>query len=448
YHSGLKEKEIFLTWWAMKKKEPKIVVGTRSVVFHPGENLGLIILEDEISPFHKHEEFPYYDARGVALSRAHFFKIPLIFAGSPPSVETYYRIEKGLFSLLDLREKPKSLPHISLVDLGMFSGRNHISKPLELKIAELLKMKKQMVIFLKRRGFASFIRCRKCGKVLKCKRCERNLIYHFSSRKLVCHYCETKQEPPLLCPDCQGGYLRYQGLGTEKLESELSRFFPQAKISRIDLDIKREKRIEERLKDFQAGKIDILIGTDLLMKLPPLNNVGLLGIINLEQGTNFPDFRAQERLFSLLLHLLKMVKREELWGDCLIQTYNPQSNLLTALKNLDYEQFYREELNSRRELGLPPFKKLVVINLRGKSKKSVEKNSHLLARRLKEENNYRGIFISEALPHPLFKLRDKYNWQIFIKSGKIIPVFNLLNKVLKGKRKFKGSVLTVEVEGY
>ncbi|MCM8778423.1 MAG: primosomal protein N' [Candidatus Omnitrophica bacterium] len=446
YHSRLKEKEGFLAWWEMRKKEPKIVVGTRIAVFYPGENLGMIILEEENSPFHKQEEFPFYNTREVALYRSRYFKIPLIYTGSSPSVETYYKVKRNLFSLIDLREKPEQLPKISVVDLGITGKKIPLTKALELKIADILKMGKKVVIFLNRRGFATSIFCKKCGKVLRCGRCEKNLIYHFSSRKLVCHYCETVQKPISLCPDCKAGYLRYKGLGTEKLESELSRLFPQTKISRIDLDVKEEKMIDKVLRDFAEGKTDILITTSLITKLPILKNIGLLGIVNLEQGISFPDFRMGERLFSLLVNLLRLVRGERGWEDFLIQTHNPQSALINALRDLDYEMFYREELNLRKELKLPPFRNLIIINLKGKNKKSVENNAKLFAERLKKGNNYKGVFISEAVPHPLFKLRGKYNWQIFIKSAKIKNVFNLLEEVLKGKRKFKGSVLTVDVE--
>ncbi|MCM8783408.1 MAG: primosomal protein N' [Candidatus Omnitrophica bacterium] len=447
YHSGFSEKDGFINWCKIRGKYPKVVIGTRMAVFLPQENFGLIIVEDESSTFHKQDEFPFFNARDVAICRANYFKIPLILVGIPPLVETYYKAKKDGFWLIDLRNKPERYPNVSVIDLS--SGRrskNYITKPLEIKINEVLEKGNKVFLVLNRRGFATFIRCRKCGRVMRCERCERNFIYHFSIKKLVCHYCGAVQEAPSLCPNCQTSYLRYQGIGTEKLESELSRLFPRAKTARIDLDIKREKVLKNVLKDFQEKRIDILTGTNMLVKLPPLSGIGLVGIVNLEEDVKFPDFRGGERIFSLLIRFLSLLKQDNEWGELLIQTRNPQNNLFDALKKLDYEMFYQDELSLRKELGLPPFKNLIVLNLRGKNQKNVEKNAHLLARSIKEMNTSRGIFISDAIPHPVLKLRDKYRWQIFIKSGNIKNVFALLDKVFKKQRKFKGNVLTIDIE--
>ncbi|MGE4356995.1 MAG: primosomal protein N' [Candidatus Omnitrophota bacterium] len=446
YHSGLKEKDGFINWWKIREKNPKLIIGTKMAVFHPHENIGLIIVEDEGSSFYKQDEFPFFNARDVAFYRSSYYKIPLILSGTPPSVETYYKVKKDMLELIDLRERLVSYPDISVVDLSMVRKKNYITKPLEMKINEVLQKGKKIFLFLNRRGFATFIRCRKCHKVMRCSRCERNFVYHFSTKKMVCHYCGAIKDPPQLCPECKASYLRYQGMGTEKMESELNRLFPRARIARIDLDVKREKMLKNIIKDLQENRIDILTGTSILLKLPPIFAFGLMGIINLEQESNFPDFRAGEKTFSLLIRLLRWLKEDIEWGTLLIQTHNPQNSLIDALRRLDYEAFYREEIILRKDLGLPPFKNLIVINLRGKNKKSVEKNASLLAETLKDINISSRIFISEAVPHPIFKLRDKYRWQIFIKSGSIKKVFNLLEEIFKNRRKFRGNILTVDIE--
>lgn len=446
YYGGLKEKEGFITWSLMREKFPKVIIGTRIAIYHPGELIGLIIVDDEGSLSHKQDEFPFYNARDVALLRARFFRIPLLLCGSPPSVETYYRAEKKDFILIDLRNKIINFPQVSVVDSGM-SGRNvYISKPLEVKIIQVLNEGKKIVLFLNRRGFSTLVRCIKCGKVVKCQRCEQNLVYHFDIKRLACHRCGYSTEAVSLCPGCHCSYLRYQGLGTEKLESELNRIFPQARVARLDSDVKKEKAAEKVARDFRENRTDILIGTSLLFKEPALPPIGLAGIINLEQGINFPDFRGTERLFSLLLNLVKLLRNGDRWGHLLIQTHNPDSKIIAALTQFDYDLIYREEIKARKDLGLPPFRNLIILNLRGKNKRAVENNARELSRRLRENKGNKNIFISEAVPHPLYRLRDNFRWQVFIKSRGIEAAYKILKTALGGKRRFRGNILTVDVE--
>jgi len=446
YHSHLSEKELYRSWLLMREESPKITIGTRMAVFHPKEPIGLIIVDDEGALSHKQDESPFYNARDVALMRAKFFKIPLVLSGSPVSVETYYKAQKNKAALIDLRTKHKNFPQILVVDSGMLRNNLYISKPLELKISQALNEGRKIVLFFNRRGFSTLVKCFKCGRTVRCRRCAQNLTYHFASKKLICHSCGYRANVLALCPECNSSYLRYLGMGTEKLESELSRIFPQARIARLDLDVKNSEMLENVLKDFQNKRVDILIGTSLLAKGLPLLDIALLGIINLEQGLNLTDFRGGERLFALLLGLTKLLYGKNSWGQLVIQTYNPENSLVKALLRFDYDLFYKEEIKTRRDLKLPPFGNLIILNLREKSRQAAENNARQLSQDLNKLNRNENIFVSEALPHPLFKLRDKYRWQIIIKSRNIKAVYKMLKTAVGAKRRFKGSILTVDVE--
>jgi primosomal protein N' (replication factor Y) len=452
YHSGMSETDKLSVWYTIQQDFPKVVIGTRVAVYYPEVSLGLIIVDDEASILHKQDESPFYNARDVALLRAQYFRTPIVLYGAPVSSESYYKAEGGKFNLVDLRRPLKSFPPVHLVDLRN-SGKTGftktcISRPLEFKINEALSKGKKIILFLNRRGFSTLIKCFKCGWILKCRRCTQNLTYHFESKKVVCHRCGYNTGVYSLCPNCNGAYLRYQGMGTEKLESELSRIFPQARVSRLDWDIKKDKKsVQEVVEGFKDNKADILIGTDLLTKDHLDLEAGLLGVINLEQGMQFPDFRSSERLFSLILRLTRFIQHGQSGGEMVVQTFNPEDNvLLQALKKFDYSLFYKDEISARRQLGFPPFKSLVILNLRGRNKKAVENNAQQLGQLLQRKNTHKNIFVSEAIPHPVYKLRDKFRWQIFIKAKNVSSVYKMLERILKGKRRYRGSILTVDVE--
>ncbi|MFH1046561.1 MAG: primosomal protein N' [Candidatus Omnitrophota bacterium] len=453
-HSQLSTGERAREWQRIKNGLAQIVIGARSAVFAPLSNLGLIVVDEEHENTYKQQEnAPRYHARDVAIMRAKMENASVILGSATPSLESYYNAKQGKIKLLSLPERvtKQDLPQVTIVDMRQEIAQrrrrlNILSRVLEMKIRQTLEKKEQVILFLNRRGFSTYVSCPQCGYVAKCKRCNVTLTYHYATKSLVCHYCNYQSEPPALCPQCGRGYLRYFGLGTEKVESELYRLFPEARIARMDTDVTRERNAHARiLGAFKKGEIDILIGTQMVAKGLDFPRVGLVGVVSADTALNLPDFRSGERTFNLLTQVAGRTGRGESEGEVLIQTYVPENYAIDSSINHDYRQFYRREIKSRGELSLPPFTHLTNITLRGKSEQKVRQGAADLAQTLKKKAGV-DIAILGPAPAPVSKIRGNFLWQVLIKGKNPAALGVLLRKILPDCRHYKGLALAVDVD--
>ena len=419
-HSNLSAGERYDEWRRLKRGEARIAIGARSAVFAPVKNLGLIIIDEEHENTYKQGEYPYYHSREVALKRSKITGSTVILGSATPSLESYYLMRKGVFRLLELPEriKQKSLPPVELIDMReeLRKGNTGIfSYQLQEAIRDALGRKEQALVFLNRRGYASFLFCRECGQAIKCKNCDITLTYHASIDKLRCHYCDFLMSRPASCPHCGGNYLREYGHGTERIEEELKELFPGAVIARMDLDTTGRKGAhQEILEKMERGEIDILVGTQMIAKGHDYPNIGVVGVISADTMLNIPDFRAAERTFQLLTQVAGRTGRGDKKGLVFIQTFNPEHYSIQAARNHDYLQFYQQEIENRKLFGYPPYTLLTNIIVRGEVEQQVIEAAMALDAFLQKY----GKLILEVLgpgEAPIGKLRNNYRWQIILK---------------------------------
>jgi primosomal protein N' (replication factor Y) len=454
-HSRLLGSERGKQWQRIKNGQAQIVIGPRSAVFAPLSNLGLIVVDEEHETTYKQQDMvPRYHARDVAIMRAKMEGASVILGSATPSLESFYNAKTGKIKLLTLPERvtKQDLPQVNIIDMrreiAMRKKRiNVLSRALEVKIREILSKGEQVILFLNRRGFSTYISCPKCGYVAKCKRCNVSLTYHYASKMLVCHYCNYQVSPPDICPECDSSYLRYFGLGTEKVESELHRLFPKGRIARMDTDVTVQRDAHKRIfSDFKKGNIDILIGTQMVAKGLDFPRVSLVGVVSADTALNLPDFRSGERTFNLLTQVGGRTGRGEAEGRVLIQTYVPEHYAIDASITHNYHQFYRREIKSRKELKLPPFAHLVSLTLRGRSQKKVQELAGDLATRLKRKKSNAHIQVLGPAPAAISKIRGNFRWNILLKGEDPLLLTKLLRKALKGFKRYKGLILTVDVD--
>jgi primosomal protein N' (replication factor Y) len=387
----------------------------------------------------------------VAEERARLNNCPLILGTATPSLESYYKAKRGEYKLIKLTKRidERLLPKVKIVDMRMeLATRRRVeifSKILLDAINKTLTERKQAIIFLNRRGFSTFLNCKRCGLVLKCRRCDAVLVYHFDEKKLVCHYCGFKAAPPDICPKCRSSYIRYFGIGTEKVESEIGHNFPQAHIARMDSDATAERGSHDRiLGEFKTGGVNMLVGTQMIAKGLDFPQVTLVGVVSADATLNLPDFRASERTFSLLTQVAGRAGRGEDGGEVIIQTYAPgHYSIQTAAKH-DYEKFYEEEIVSRKELEFPPFMNLVKVTVRARNDDIAQKTAAELAERLKAEEG--PTKVGGAAPAPVARVRGYFRYNVLVKGKDRIFMCGLLRKVLAGFRKPAGTLIAVDVD--
>jgi len=451
-HSRLLGSKRISEWNRISSGEAQIIIGARSAVFAPVKKLGLIVVDEEYETSYKQEDVPRYNARDVAIKRGEISKAVVILGSATPSLESFYAARNGRYTLVELSERIDSrlLPNVDIVDMREEMTRAKkvpiFSQKLKEWIEKDLGEKKQVILFLNRRGFSTFINCRKCGFVIKCKRCSVSLTYHFDKKKLVCHHCNFSMEPPEICPGCNAAYLKYWGLGTEKVESELSRLFPGAVIARMDTDATQKRGTHDRvLSKFKDGCIDILIGTQMIAKGLDFPKVTLVGVISADTALNLPDFRSAERTFNLLTQVAGRAGRSDLGGRVIIQSYAPQHYAIQAAKTHDYNAFYDKEINLRKELNLPPFCHMVSLTLRGRKEERVFKASDNLRAAIEKEDKSKNIEILGPAPSPISKMKGMYRWNIFLRSESAENITPILKKALD-RSKSSGIIVTVDVD--
>lgn len=419
FHSGLSNGEKYDEYQKIYNDEVKIVVGTRSSIFVPLKNLGIIIIDEEHSDTYKQETNPRYDAIEVAKFRCKYNNIPLVLASATPSLEAKARASKGVYKLLTLKKRANNmmLPETILVDMQEeIKKRNFIfSEILKDKISEKLHNKEQVILLLNRRGFSTFITCSACGYTYKCPNCDITLTYHKTSNNLRCHYCGYYIKKDDLCPNCHENALNYLGLGTQKLEEELKKLYPNANIIRMDQDTTSKKGSYQRIiDDFADEKYDILLGTQMISKGLDFKNVTLVGIINADTSLNIPDFRANEKTFNLLYQTSGRAGRDKKPGEVIIQTFNPENEVLKFVKDNNYEAFYNYEMDIRHKLKYPPYTYITVLNIKSIDYDLASKEANKV-KKILDNNLDKKTIIYGPTPASIFKINNIYNFQIIVK---------------------------------
>ena len=437
-HSALSDVERAREWWRVRNGEARVVVGTRSAVFAPLENLGLVIVDEEQESSYKQEETPRYHGRDVAVVRAKLENAAALLGSATPSLETYHNAANGKYELLTMatRVENRSLAAVEIVDLRLDFQQTHqtspISRALHDGITDCLNFQTQALILLNRRGYSWSLLCRSCGASVQCANCSISLTYHKNRNRLECHYCGYTQSVPKVCPKCDSKYVYFFGEGSEQLEERLRKEFPGARIARLDRDTARTKQqYQETLGAFAAGALDILVGTQMLAKGHDFQKVTLVGVISADSMLNLPDFRAAERTFQLLTQVAGRAGRGELPGRVLIQTYYPEHYAIQDAVRQDYLTFYERELQYRRMMGYPPFASLANIIVRDKNLE----NAIRWSRRLSEyfsPHDGKGARILGPASAPLARLKKEHRYQFLLKS----PKRALLTKLLTGALEF------------
>jgi len=419
FHSALSNGEKYDEYLKILRGEVNIVVGTRSAIFTPLNNLGLIIIDEEHSDTYKQENMPRYNAIDIAKKRCEYHNVPLVLGSATPTLESRARAIKGVYKHLFLTKRAgKSvLPNVTIIDMvEEIKKRNFIiSDELKNKINERLEREEQIIILLNRRGYSTTINCSNCGFTYKCPNCDITLTYHKSSNNLRCHYCGYTTFKNETCPNCHDDSLNYLGLGTEKVEMELNQMFPKSSIVRMDQDTTSKKGSHEKIiNDFKERKYDILLGTQMISKGLDFPYVTLVGIINADTTLNIPDFRSNERTFALLYQASGRAGRGNLKGEVIIQTYNPDNFVLNCVKNNDFNSFYDYEMNIRKILKYSPYYYLVSLKVTSNDYKIALENANKVFKYLKDNLDSDTIVLGPTTAS-LFKFNNIYRFQIVIK---------------------------------
>lgn len=436
-HSRLSHGERYDEWRKIKEGEVQIVVGARSAIFAPFDNLAFIIIDEEHEASYKSSMNPKYSAIEVGEKRCEVEGATLVLGSATPSIESYYKAKQGEYKLLELpnRVNNKEMPRFEVIDMKKEldnGNKSMFSNALFDSIAENLKAKKQTILFLNRRGFSTFISCRKCGYVVKCKECDISLTYHMAQNILKCHYCGYTLKPPTICPSCNSKYIKYFGTGTQRVEEEVKRLFPNARTSRMDLDTTTAKGSHEKIfEKMKRGDIDILIGTQMITKGLDFPNVTLVGIIAADLTLNIPDFKASERTFQLLTQVGGRAGRGEYDGKVILQTYEPEHYSILTAKSHDYIRFYNKEISIRNEFNYPPFTDIINIVISGENEKDTYNMSSSFAKDIRQkifqETNSKELSetIIGPMEAPIYRIKNKYRRQIIIKAKKTdIPMIS------------------------
>jgi primosomal protein N' (replication factor Y) len=404
--------------------QASIVVGTRSAVFAPLENLGLIIVDEEQETSYKQEETPRYNGRDVAVYRARLEGAVALLGSATPSLETYHNARSGKYHLLELTSRVENRPlaDVRIVDLREEFRQQHkaapVSESLRAAIALRLEEKTQAMVLINRRGYSWSLLCRSCGAFVQCENCSIALTYHKSRQRLECHYCGYAIRPPKKCPKCAGEYMYFVGDGAERVEEYLREKFPSARIARLDRDTVRTKReYQQVLGAFADGELDVLVGTQMVAKGHDFQRVTLVGVVAADLALGRPDFRAAERTFQLLTQVAGRAGRGELAGEVLVETYYPEHYAIQLAVQQDYVSFYEKEAHFRRMLHYPPFTALASVLVRDRKIENAIRWSRALAGYFAPFEN-RGVKILGPAAAPLARLRKDYRFQFVLKSPK------------------------------
>ncbi len=437
WHSHLSEGERFEAWTAVVRGEARVVVGARSAVFAPVPDLRLIVVDEEHEPAYKQEEVPRYHGRDVAVYRAWLNRAVCVLGSATPSLESLRNVSAGKYTLdrLPRRIDGRRLPRIHIADMCREAsgkgGPRGISRLLAEKMTERLEKGEQTILFINRRGFSSSVLCPECGHVRECGSCSITLTYHRSDETVKCHLCGHQEKAPRRCPACGSVKIRWKGAGTQRVEDAARRLLPRARIERIDTDsMSKRNRFREILRDFRLGKIDILVGTQMIAKGLDFPNVTLVGLVDADLSLHIPDFRANERTFQLLVQVSGRAGRGDLAGEVVVQTFTPHAETIHYARREDFEGFIEEEMENRRRFAYPPFRHLIHHLFHGANPEKLAFYAEQWVRRL-EEAIGGDLEIRGPCPAPLEKIRDRYRYQVWYFThnvSRLVPEIQALRR--------------------
>lgn len=451
-HSALSKGEKYDEWRKIQNGMVQVVVGARSAIFAPFKNIGIIIIDEEHEATYKQEENPRYHARDVAIERASYYKCPLILGSATPSLETYARAKKGVYQLLSIPERVNdvSLPAVEIVDMReelRMGNRSMFSKSLYEKLLLRLERGEQSVMFLNRRGYSTFVMCRDCGYVAECPHCDISLTYHQTSRSIKCHYCGHEEQMPQKCSSCQSEHIRFFGSGTQKVEEEITKVFPGARVIRMDVDTTRKKGSHEKLLTaFAEGKADILLGTQMIAKGLDFPNITLVGVLAADSMLHLPDFRASERTFQLLTQVSGRAGRHLLPGEVVIQTYAPEHYSIELVRKHDFIRFFEKEMEIRKRQSYPPYYFVAVIQVSHPELMKVIETTEKIAAFIRRSLSTKSIVLGPVVC-PIPRIKDRYRYQCMIKYKNEPKLVDVLKEVVENyKREIHQGNLQVSID--
>lgn len=453
-HSGLSQGEKYDEWRKIERGEAEVVVGARSAIFAPIENIGVIIIDEEHEASYKQEETPRYHARDLAIWRSEYHHCPVVLGSATPSLESRARAQKNVYQRLRLTQRANqaaTLPTIDVVDMRQEVENGNVSSfsmSLQEKLQERLEKNEQSVLLLNRRGYSSFVMCRDCGYVLPCPNCDISLTLHMDSKTMKCHYCGHEERIPYRCPNCGQDKIRYYGTGTQKVEEELQTLLPESRILRMDVDTTRRKGAHEKiLRTFGEGQADILLGTQMIAKGLDFPNVTLVGVLNADTALNLPDFRSSERTFQLLTQVSGRAGRAEKPGEVIIQSFNPEHYAIQLAKAQDYEDFYTKEMYIRHRGDYPPYYFTVQITASHPEENEAAKQMFQIATKLKQGLSPQAILLGPT-PNAIMRVNNRYFYQVIIKYKQEPMLQPLLKEILTDTQRAtaRGLKLSIDAE--
>jgi primosomal protein N' (replication factor Y) len=461
-HSHLSAGERHDEWHKIRQGRARIVIGARSAIFAPVDPLGLIIVDEEHEHTYKQEESPRYHARDVAIMRGQMEGAPVVLGSATPSLETYFNCRKGKYSLLELPERvdDQKMPRVRVVDMRQAAAREKgtpiFSPQLKEAITQRLERGEQTILFLNRRGYSTSLQCPKCGHVCGCPNCSISLTYHRLEQKLACHICGHSEKVPALCPNesCRNPAIRFAGTGTQKVEETLAKLFPDARVHRMDADtMKRKDDYRKILGDFRVGKIDILVGTQMIAKGLHFPNVTLVGIIFADLALHLPDFRAGERTFQLLTQVAGRAGRGDIEGEVVVQAFTPFHPAIQFARRHDYHGFYDQESEFREQLKYPPFGRVALLTLKGRNEEKVKFSADHLKKVLEStvhspqsKSDFRDLVIAGPAPAPLLRAETFYRYQIMLRAQRMSSLSRELSKIIQSLVLPEDVTLAVDID--
>jgi primosomal protein N' (replication factor Y) len=455
-HSHLSAGERHDEWHKIRQGRARIVIGARSAIFAPVDPLGLIIVDEEHEHTYKQEEAPRYHARDAAIVRGQMEGAVVVLGSATPSLESSYNCTKGKYTLLELPERAddKKMPMVRVVDMRQTLRKGKIipifSPQLKEAIAQRLERQEQTILFLNRRGYSTSLQCPKCGYVAGCPNCSLALTYHRHEQKLCCHICAHTEPVPAVCPNskCLNPEIRYAGIGTQKVEETLGKLFPDARIVRMDSDaLKRKEDYRRILGDFRSGKIDVLLGTQMIAKGLHFPNVTLVGIIYADLAMHQPDFRAGERTFQLLTQVAGRAGRGDIEGEVVVQAFTPYHPAIQFARRHDFNGFYEQELEFRKQLKYPPVARVALLTLKGRNEEKVKFSAeHLKREVLKATQDFKDLILAGPAPSPLLRAETYYRYQLMLRLQRMSALSTRLAKLTQSLTLPEDVSLSVDID--
>ncbi|SFB19617.1 replication restart DNA helicase PriA [Lentibacillus halodurans] len=434
-HSALSYGEKYDEWRRIHRKEVQVVVGARSAVFAPFENLGIIIIDEEHENSYKQEDQPRYHARDVAIHRGEYHRCPVILGSATPTLESYARAQKGVYKLATLtkRTNEKAMPEVNIVDMRdeLHAGnRSMFSRNLKENMEQRIRRGEQIVLLLNRRGYSTFVMCRECGYVKECPHCDIALTFHKHQNQLKCHYCSYEESMPMYCPSCSSDLIRFFGTGTQRIEEALTQLIPEARVLRMDVDTTRRKGAHEKLLNQFANKeADILLGTQMIAKGLDFENVTLVGVLTADSMLHLPDFRSSEKTFQLLTQVSGRAGRHDLPGEVIVQTYTPEHYSIELASRYNYLRFYQQEMQTRKKFQYPPYVFLTLITVSHQNHVTAVQTTQQIVKNLWKHVQSDTVILGPT-PSPIPRMKDRFRYQCMIKYKHESDLQRLIQKMI------------------